>query len=271
MIVKYSEIRKYFSDIDDSDEDILGMIHQSVESFVKTYCRRDFDSTSYSKERYNGNGQNYLFLDNFPVTALDRIAVGILDVIKIKNTNSTSTASVSVKSTGLRLVKDGTADETVLFATYTTLSDVVTAINAISGWSAELLNSSYGAYKSTELVVVYGLNAIDNNWIYLSIPDEAEDEVKLNPETGEVLIRNVFTKGFQNVFVDYTAGYTFSNMPEDLKLAVKMLVHYLWERKEEDSFGAKSFDVDRISTEFEKLDIPKEVRMILSKYKRRLV
>ncbi len=55
--------------------------------------------------------------------------------------------------------------ETVLFETYTTIGDVITAINLISGWESESVLSEYDNIISTELVDRFAGNTIDNNYI----------------------------------------------------------------------------------------------------------
>ena len=269
-IVPTSELRTYIGDVTESECDCYDAIHSSVEAFVKNYCNRTFESTPYTKQKYSGKGFATLQLDDFPLTAVDRVSIGIIDVIRIKNTNSNSTASVSVTSTGLRLVKDGTADTSVTFASNTTLTAIVSAINGVSGWSAELLTSNYGSFKSSELLEWYGLNAINNNWVYLRIPDDAEDEFEVDLERGWIIKRSGWPKGWNNIVVDYTAGYSASNMPEDLKEAIKHFIKVIYNKKVEESFGLKEYriGVNSILSVFDGKDMPQEIKSVLSYYRR---
>jgi len=250
---------------------IVDVIHDSVEDFVKYYCRRIFDSTTYSKEKYDGTGYNILHLKNYPVTALTRVAIGTSDVIRITNTSKYTRASVSVTSTGIILSKDGSDDSTILFANYATISLVVAAINAIgSGWSAEVTSSTYNSFASSELITKFGLNCIQNNYVNLKIPYEgAEDYFDVDENYG-IVINNSrsFPKGKQNIFVDYTAGY--STMPDDLQLAVKILVKFWYQRWSEETFGTETFSLGDSSAKIEKI-LPSDVRLILNRYKKRLV
>lgn len=271
MIVSVGEIRDFFGDLDESLYDIISSIHLGVEQFVKTYCNRDFESTSYTLEEYSGTGGQFLFLNNFPITAVDRIAIGTIDVIKIKNTNSSSNASVSVTSTGLRLVYNNTANATILFASYTTLTLLVAAINALgSGWSAELLHSMYSSYKSTELIKKWGMNALDNNWVYLNIPDKALENFSVNENSGIISRALGFPSGFNNIRVSYTSGYSSTNMPNDLKEAVKQFIQYIYNKRDEESFGLTQYRIgtNSVLSIFEEDPIPKEIKQVFSFYKK---
>lgn len=270
MIVLESEMREFFDHLTDSEYDVVDIIHEEVENFVSNYCRRTFESTSYTKKRYDGNGETILNLDDYPLTAVDRVSINIIDVIKVKNSNDYSTASVSVTSTGLRLVLNGTADTSITFAANTTMTAVVNAINALgNNWSAELLNSTYANFKSTELVEVYGLNTIDDNWVYLFKPYEALDDFLVNLNKGQLIRRFGWPSGYQNIIIDYTAGYSSTTMPKSLKNAIKNLVQYFYNKKEEETFGISEFRVDKIFAIFERGNIPKEIKMVLNMYQRK--
>jgi len=257
---------------------IVSSILTSTEEFVSSWCRRTFESTSYTLERYSGRGYNIINLNNYPVTAVDRVAIGTRNAITVTNTNTGTSASATVTSTGLRLVLDGTADETVLWATYATIATVVAAVNALgSGWSASVTNTTYSSFKSSDLITQYGTSCINGRYVYLSIPNEAEYDIEVDLDNGQILYNAGFYKGFNNVFVDYTAGYSDSNMPEDLKLAVKIIVQYIYQQVKEGTFGVDLHNIGASGSTgarvvFEKgFIIPKEAERILSWYKRRLV
>lgn len=244
-----------------------------AEAWIKKYCRREFETTSYSLDRYDGNGTNYLYLRQYPVTSLDRIAIGVRDVLRVKNTNSATTASISVTSTGIRLVKDGTADTTVTFADNTTLNTIATAISNVSGWTAEVISSSiYGSYKSSELLPIWGLNTIDSNWVNLSIAEDAEDSYyDLDPNNGTIYRSARFPVGFQNIRVDYTAGYTSGNCPDDLKLAVCIITKSLWNKWKREEWNIDKYKNGDLEFTMNPKNIPKEAQMILTHYRKRLV
>lgn len=252
---------------------LVDTIREDVEKFVSTYCNRTFESTSYTLEEYSGKGYKIINLKHYPVTAVDRVAVGVRDVIKVRNTSSGTSASVGVTSTGLRLVKDGSADTTVTFAGNATLTAVVTAVNALgSGWEAVLLFTDYSSFKSSDLIPKSALGAIDSNYVYLQIPDEAEYDVEVDLDNGQIRLPHGFYPGFRNIFVDYTAGY--STMPADLKLAVKILVQFVYEKAHKSMFGLETYNIGtggttglRMIYEKEGKNFPKEAIDILGRYR----
>lgn len=248
----------------------ISTLKDECEKFVSGFCNRTFDETSYRHERYDGYNNSILTLKNFPVTAVDRVAVGTLDVISVRNTNTTSTATVSVTTTGLRLVLDGVVDTTITFASNTTMTAVVAAINALgNGWEALLNSSIYGLFKSTELIPVYGLSAIDGNWVYLKKTDDPMDQFDVDIDRGQVYCFGGWSGGYRNIYVDYTAGYNSDTMPADLKLAVKIIVKFFYNKRDDDSFGYKEYRAHNIWATFDKDEkFPKEAQMILGRYKR---
>jgi len=255
---------------------IISTIKDDVEDFVSNYCNRTFESTSYSLEEYNGRGYNKILLKNYPVTTLDRVSIGTRDAIKISNSNTGTSATVSVLSTGLRLVLDGSADVTVTFATYTTISTVVSAVNALgNGWSASVLSSSLSSFKSTELLPRQAANCLSSTWIYLQIPDIAEYDIQTDLNAGILVLSYPVTSGFKNIFIDYTAGYSSSTMPDDLKLAIFILVQYVYEKAKKSMFGLETYNIGtggttglRMIYEKEKKDFPREAINILGRYRR---
>jgi len=250
---------------------ILETIRDSVEDWVESYCHRTFESASYSKY-YNGNGGHYLQLNDYPITGLTRIASGRRAAIRVKNTATYTTASISVTSTGLVFTKDGTSDSTITFASYATIGAVVTAINALgSSWSATIESSDYTSFKSSELVEMFGKSAIDDNWVYLDMPDEAIDNFEVLPSRGEIYRGMGWPDGNRNIFVEYTVGYSSATMPEDLKLSVMIIVKSIYDRRTEGLFGTTEYWVGDVKVKCEAGDIPKEALAILSKYRRVLI
>lgn len=246
---------------------IVSKIHNAIEAWLKRECRRDFESATY-KEVYDGNGIDTLFLKQRPITAITRVAIGRRDVIGIKNTNSYSTASVSVNTTGLILTKDDVSNSDITFASYTTMSAIVTAINALgSGWEAELSNSDYGNFASTNLRPVYGLNCIDDSSSYLYMPDLALNSFEAYIEEGYLYNSGLWTKGVKNIFVDYVAGYSSENMPDDIKMAVCILVKHLYQKQVEETFGLTNFSMGGLSATFDSIGIPIEAKRIINSYK----
>jgi len=250
---------------------ILESIRDSVEDWIEAHCHKIFESASYAKY-YDGNGGQYLQLDDYPVTALTRVAVGRRSAIRVKNTADYTTASISVNSTGLVLTKDGESDSTITFVSYATMGEVVTAINALSdSWSAVIESSDYTSFKSTELVEMFGKSAIEDNWVYLDMPNRAIDDFEVFPARGEIYRGMGWPEGNRNIFVQDTAGYSSTTMPKNLQLAVKIITKAIYQKRKEEIFGIKNYRVGDVNITCEDGDVPKEARAILSRFKRILI
>lgn len=247
----------------------IDLIRLGVESWVQNvYCRRTLVNASY-KERYDGTGDQFLLLDNYPINSVNRLSVDTDDAIKIRNTSGTaSQGSVSVSSTVVTLTVDGVSS-TLSLATYTTLTLLVAAINALAGWEASLVSASYGSYPSTILVEKFGLYCGNNTWNYLEMPDVGEEEFEVYSTEGKIYLFSGFPEGSRNIYVDYTAGY--ATIPDDLKLATMILIKNIYQRRVEESFGNTSYSVSGISLSFEQDGIPVQAKQVLYGYKRTLI
>jgi hypothetical protein len=168
------------------------------------------------------------------------------------------------------LEKDGVTDETVTFASYTTLSTLIAAINLISGWSATISSSDYNSYKSSNLLKAWGLNCLDSNEVYLKMPDTAMDDFEVDENSGMVFSTSGFQKGFNNIYVTYTAGYSSSTMPDDLIHAVKLMTKVNYDKTMNQSWNIESYTIGDLSYKFSQgnMDVPRETQEILARYRR---
>lgn len=285
-LVSDQEIFDYIGE-DDSAQPvpIITSLRDAVEAWVQIYCDRNFNITSY-RERYDGLSDNMLILRQYPVTGITRLSLWPADVIRVKNTMLYTNATVSTSSTAVILTRDGTSTS-LTYATYPTFTQLVDAINALSasGWAATLVSPTFANFKSTELIERMGLYCLESTWVYLQMPyQRGELDFDVDSERGiiylfrYVFIDNVddsrsgvtgFPRGTRNIFVDYSAGY--STIPEDLKLAIKIIVKYIYQRRDEEAFGAKSQSAGGVSFTNEG-EIPWEAKQILDiKYKRRKI
>lgn len=269
-IISLVDVMK-FCGAQDSEKDTVELLHNSVEEWVQSvYCRRNFESQSY-KEVHDG-GVRLLQLKNYPVTAVTRLTAGVNTALFVTNTESSTNATVAVTSTAVVLIKDGTT-VLVAFETYTTIQAVVDQINALSasGWSATVV-STFVSFLSTELIKKFGSYCLKSKQVSLYIPAAGEIEYDVYPERGQIkkLYLNEFPKGSNNIFVDYTAGYTEDEMPFRLKLAVGILVKYVYQRKSEESFGLKNYSIGGIRAIFQE-DVPDDAARILDGFVKILV
>ena len=271
MIIEKQDLIKFCGADQEQETEIIGSIQEGVEKWIKNYCHKDFESTTYA-EYYSGEGNLYLQLDHYPITALTRVATGRRTAIRVINTSTATSATVSVNSTGLIFTKDDTSDSTITFATYTTMSTVVSAINLLgNGWTATIESSDYSSFKSSELVEMYGKSAIDSNYVYLDMPEEAIDNFEVYTQRGEIYKFGGWPEGYRNIYVKYTAGYSAITMPKDLQLAIKIIVKSVYQKRNDDSYSVKDYSVGDVRIAMEDGDIPKEAVNILNRHRRILI
>ncbi len=240
--------------------DIVQTILDGTDSFVKGYCDRDFESTSY-KEYQNGRDKQNLFLKQYPIISVSRLSIGRNSGLKVNNSASSTYATVSVTSTGVVLNKDG-ATTTLLFADNATLTLMATAISSETNWTASVLNSSYDSYASTELIEVMGQQCLNTSWAYLDIPEAPEDEFEVYADEGYIFKWGGFGRGHRNLRIDYTAGYSSDDMPDRLKMACMILVKFIYQKRSEEIFGRKQYSLGAIRATLEE-GMPSEVRLVL--------
>ncbi len=237
------------------------VILDGVDSFVKGYCDRDFESTSY-KEYYNGKNRQNLYLKQYPIISIARLSIGRTGMLKVNNSASSTYATVSVTSTGVVLNKDGTTT-TLLFADNATLTDIAAAISNETNWTASVLNTTYNSYASTELIQVMGQQCLNTSYAYLDIPEEPEDEFEVYDEEGYIFKWGGFPRGRRNIRVDYTAGYSSADMPDKLKMSCLILVKFIYQKREEEIFGRKQYSLGAVRAIILEEGMPSEVRLVL--------
>ncbi len=283
-IITLDNLKLYLdiAETEDSQDDELNLYLNAVNEWIDTYCDRVFDSTSYTHEEYNGTGTNYLYLHQYPVTAINQISKGRQNAIRIKNTATDATrATVDIDTSESLMtltVVGGTSASTstlsLTAAANDTLSELVTAIEALgNSWNAEMIHSDYNSILSTELLEVAGMNAGADRgrgatFRDLDITDSPIDRFKFNPDNGEIYFSQGWGSGYNNIIVDYTAGYTSSTMPKDLQKAAMMLCKQLWDKSGEDGFGTTSIDTGSLNVEYIEDSMTQEVKMILDRYKK---
>lgn len=160
-------VRAALSDLTLSDTqlDFLPSAIQMASDVVRRYCARYFSRRTLTRE-YIPTYDGRVMLPEGPVNEILRVASDRTPALTISNTSSanqqarcyfatTGDRETGLVVTGLTLVRvsSGVATtNTLSFATYTTVSSLVTAINAVgSGWSATTQNS-LGAWGTDQLV-----------------------------------------------------------------------------------------------------------------------
>lgn len=99
-------------------------------------------------------------------------------------------------------------------------------------------------------------------------PPTSSEDYALNSQSGLIKLKNgvLFVKGFQNVHIIYTAGYTTA--PETVKEAVLLYVGHLYRRQYADQkFGVQSETVGDRTTTYGSDDIIPKAKSLLNPYR----
>jgi len=187
--------------------------------FLNRICGRNLESAPYLHERYDG-GEQKVFLKNWPVEEVEEVCSGKMDVIKIKCTSATARnahvgvssiiSALGVISGGVYLTIDGTASGAIkTFTANPLLSNMITAINLelATGWNASIVSSAYNNYHSNQLFKKLNRFALNQD-IHLQMPDQPLDGYEIDYDSGILYLPSTFSKGWRNIFVTYTGGYS---------------------------------------------------------------
>jgi hypothetical protein len=213
-----------------SNSNLFTAVLAAASSAIKRETMRDFISTAYT-EYYDGLHcpNQVLSLKQYPVLSISRVATDPRGVLSVTNSSaSNQRATVSTTSGAVSLVHVASAvssTNTLAFATYTTVSALETAIDAIgSGWAATAL-SGYGSYASADLTTLQGaMSAMNTNVELLMYLEDAECW-RLDDQAG-ILHADYLPRGRRSVRVDYTSGY--AAVPDEIQEACVQLAYDIY-------------------------------------------
>lgn len=271
--------------LSNNEQTTLGAMVEVASDYIQRHTGRDFVLTTYT-EYYQGNNTAYLFLKQFPVTSITRVSMELSSCFEIKNTStSNQIATVATTTTGLKLIKiaSGTAttDVTVLWATYTTVGAVVTAVDALgNGWDATVV-SDYSSWPSNLILPYQGpFDVSDSNVIEIKMHTDILTDYDANlstgvltrtPNTDDLHYGGIWPKGHRNIRITYEAGY--SQVPEDVQEACAQLSASLFLEKKRDPglimerTADYTYQVNTTTGDF----LTPNSRRILDSYKRRRI
>jgi len=241
------------SDIAASDpSEIISVIHGSVENWVENYCDRKFEAALYVKERHDGKGQPIIYFEQYPVLAVN------LDGLVWD-----SSAKTVTRADGGSFVDDGFV-----------AADKVLVQNSDS--NSGLLTIDTGGVAALTLTFTDDIveDVDDDNVILSHFRELWVGSSEINKNSYEVFNDHIyyygkFSEGHGNVRMTYYAGYSPSDMPGDLQLAIEIIVEDIYRKRQEEIFGVKNYKVGDISITLDDGDIPKEAEAILDKYVKR--
>ena len=281
MIVKYQEVMEF---INASDSYTLQLIHKAIEDSFQSETRRRFESTTYCNQRYSGNGYQYLLLDNYPITGIERVSFGHEAAIKIRNTSTDAMNSYAevvytdYAPVSLKLVVQGGANNsstTAAFATYTTMATLIAQVTGSNGWEATIYDTDFNALKSTNLLERRyqfagswnGVARTSDVHLYMAgEPVENESFWAEDKESGILHCGSGFPHGSGNVVITFAAGYTEALMPTEIKVAILGWIQQVYRHRQEDTFGLTRLSLGDLSVTYE--DMPVFTQGIIEKYKR---
>ncbi len=221
---------------DTANDDLLTEYINGVSALIERVSGIKFLARDY-REWLDGNWQREMLLKHFPIQTNPRIAFGAANALSV-----TFAASAGIRANvgiyrnpesadagGLRLVSvSTTGTETVsnlAFATYKSVSTLVTAINLVSNWSATVVNNQ----PTLDLHPSGGADALGNP-VFFTYPDRSHYDMSVDYNNGRVRFDSYgsgwpywghtfdipIPKGFQHVLVQYRAGY--ETIPADVQL-----------------------------------------------------
>lgn len=229
----------------------------AASALVERLSGRKFKARDYV-QWYTGDWQDELALKQRPVGYIQRIAYGNTVAFTITYSGSAVRANFYTSETALVLTQVSaagvTTTNTLLLATYPTMSTLVTAINLISGFSATLSNDA----PSDELCpTIYGDFISNGNSIGLYYPSFTTPMRNLNRDAGIVGFPGTgwtqwggwgywtggtgsgafgswgsgswgsafMPAGFQGILIKYRAGY--DTIPADIVQLVNEIVAFM--------------------------------------------
>ena len=256
---------------DSTDDNIIERMIDAASGAIETYCGHKFLSQSYS-EWYDGDGKSELFLNQYPVTDVTRVSVGIEDTVAVSNSSTDATrATVAVTSTGVTLVIIGGASagtDTITFAAATTMTALETAIVALGkGWSASV-QADFGTIVSTELREqgARGCLGVQVS-LQMAEPDSLTD-YDVDWSLGILRSWSGWASGARNILVEYTAGS--ATVPYDIEQACLALVGVFYNRTKHDP-ALKSEKLGDYAYEMavggQSADMPDYIKSTLNRHK----
>lgn len=183
------------------------------------------------RHRLDGDWQRTVVLPQKPVNTINAVRYGAAGALSVTYTGSAIRAQAAVTQTGIRLhtvSSSGTATAShLLFADYGSCTSLETAIEAVSGWTATVLNN----VPSTDLNPTGGQDAL-NRTVEFDYPDRDDVEWVANYDRGTVEFNRFgawrwqeyrdnwyaprrVPRQSQGIIVEYNAGY--SAVPADVE------------------------------------------------------
>ncbi len=232
-----------------TDDAAFELIIQQCFDAIESACGRSFFAADYDERVFTSNNR-WLTLEQPDVQRVTFLALETYDGMRISYDGSAQRASVEVTDTMLRLVArtGGTDTETTYTfssADFDTIGELATAVDALSDWSATLLNDGPSKFLIRRpAVAVKTFNGTQD--ITVESWQQTDSEYDLDYEGGVVSLSFVPPYGICRIL--YRAG--FDSLPTPVERELLRMVKAQYESLSRDS-AAKSMRLGdyAISTE----------------------
>jgi hypothetical protein len=239
-----ADVKTYMGVTASTDDTLIETLINNVSDQIERWCDRKFVASDF-EEFIDARATRTLAVANPPIVSVDLVAFGARDAITVGSTDTTDLqATVAIEDTQARLYRvasDGTATATNLsLATYKTTATLAAAIEGVTGFSGSVVHNA----PSNTLHRMGGRDVLTTT-AYLSVPDDAESEYRIDYDRGFVHLRadafprsaempnfNRFPNQFQGVLVRYSGGY--STIPNALVQAAFELVSDAYRGRDRD-------------------------------------
>jgi hypothetical protein len=223
LITRERALRNLATLASPTNEELLAIdtMIRTASQAIERYCRRSFAAQLYD-ELYCGTESERFLLRNFPILSIERISCNPTTVLTVSNTSSANqraTAKVTRDGLDLARVASGvTTLNSLLFSTYTTLTLLKAAIDALaSGWSSAILSESFAELATADIRPIQGAMNARNQPAEIRIHLDEIGAYEMDEVRG-ILSRNTSWLGGANFWrIIYTAGY--ETIPEDVQEA----------------------------------------------------
>jgi len=249
-----------------SDTLITDLVNQ-VSDRIERETGRRFAAAAYH-EWVEPHGEECATIRNWPIIRVDRVRYGTQDAVSLLYSGSGIEAYVSVYyddegGTGtLKLASISAAgtetSNTFAFATYPTLSTLVTAADAISGWAVSRTATRDG--QSLSLYASGGTDA-KNATAYLAAVVDFDLVSKTNHRIGTIEMN----RGYGPRLVSYRGGY--ETIPDDIAGVTNELVKLAYHEVSTNTLLAGETIPDYSYTLASRVDLTDRQRSILDAYR----
>lgn len=218
---------------------VLTLLIDKTSRRITDYLNREIVSQSFTNELYEWPWTRNLVLKQPDVSAVGFLACEKDSAFTASYSGSDTHARIEVTDTQVTLVSRAGATSTsnaLTYASNATVGAIVTAINAVSGWTATTVTDGPSAYLARS-----GSKSAKSNTVTVEAWTEYTGEYATNYKTGIITFgagRWYDFSGYPDytpnmVRVDYTAG--FSTIPEGVELTCMEMVRDAWFNRARDT------------------------------------